>query len=388
MWERPSKARGVVMFAALGVTLLAVPAVSDAQTRKGDFSCRASALKVGAPLNAEPVVANSSGPCEDELSQLNDTTVGPVTATTLRAETKMTPDNPQTVPPVAGDKGEAEAFVERAAIAVGPGISADVLRANAQVTCGVFHPTLVSSSSITAVTLGTQTINVSEQQAIPIPLLGFLRLNWTENAPGKVTRRALWLDLAPSGSATSGDPGGADVIIAEAVADYEGNPCLAAVPKPQCSDGIDNDGDGKTDYPADPGCTGPNDNNETDPPKPQCSDGIDNDGDGQTDYPADPGCSGPGDNDETDPPANPQCSDGIDNDGDGRIDFGPNQFHNETPATGCDGPDDNDERATVPQCSDGIDNDGDGRVDYGPNQFHDETPATGCDGPNDPDESS
>ncbi len=32
----------------------------------------------------------------------------------------------------------------------------------------------------------------------------------------------------------------------------------------QCNDGADNDGDGLTDYPADPGCTGSTDNDETD----------------------------------------------------------------------------------------------------------------------------
>lgn len=39
-------------------------------------------------------------------------------------------------------------------------------------------------------------------------------------------------------------------------------------PPPACSDLSDNDGDGKVDYPADPGCTGPSDNDETDPPPP------------------------------------------------------------------------------------------------------------------------
>ncbi len=33
----------------------------------------------------------------------------------------------------------------------------------------------------------------------------------------------------------------------------------------QCQDGTDNDGDGEVDYPDDPGCTGPTDNNEEDP---------------------------------------------------------------------------------------------------------------------------
>ncbi len=37
------------------------------------------------------------------------------------------------------------------------------------------------------------------------------------------------------------------------------------------------------------------------PPPPACSDGIDNDADGSTDYPADPGCTSATDTDETDP---------------------------------------------------------------------------------------
>ena len=37
-------------------------------------------------------------------------------------------------------------------------------------------------------------------------------------------------------------------------------------PKPQCSDGIDNDGDGLIDFPADKGCTSADDNDEVDPP--------------------------------------------------------------------------------------------------------------------------
>jgi hypothetical protein len=47
-----------------------------------------------------------------------------------------------------------------------------------------------------------------------------------------------------------------------------------------------------------------------------CANGIDDDGDGYIDYPADIGCLG-----ATSAPENPQCSDGLDNDGDGKIDF-------------------------------------------------------------------
>ncbi|MFC1768584.1 hypothetical protein ACFLZX_02370, partial [Nanoarchaeota archaeon] len=65
---------------------------------------------------------------------------------------------------------------------------------------------------------------------------------------------------------------------------------------PQCQDGVDNDGDGLIDL-QDPGCSGPDDNDESDLTT-QCQDGRDNDGDGLKDYPADPGCESPQDNSE------------------------------------------------------------------------------------------
>ncbi|MBL8299159.1 MAG: putative Ig domain-containing protein [Rhodanobacteraceae bacterium] len=181
----------------------------------------------------------------------------------------------------------------------------------------------------------------------------------------------------------------------------------------QCGDGIDNDGDGLIDFPADPGCRSANDvleapacsdgiDNDSDllvdfPADPQCStahditedaivacdDAVDNDGDGLIDFPADPQCGFPNDNTENfgqcdngidddgdgliDFPADPgctarndpseqdpQCRDGIDNDSDGLIDF---------PAdTGCTDLNDNNE--TNPQCNDGVDNDGDSLIDF------------------------
>lgn len=154
-------------------------------------------------------------------------------------------------------------------------------------------------------------------------------------------------------------------------------------PAAQCEDGVDNDGDGLVDFPADPGCTGASDDTEAPNPNntgPACSDGIDNDNDGKVDM-EDPGCSSPSDTDETDQGGGggdePQCSDGIDNDSDGQTDF---------PAdTGCANADDDNETndgqgggGGSPQCSDGIDNDGDGKVDM-------EDPA--CDLPSQDDES-
>lgn len=85
--------------------------------------------------------------------------------------------------------------------------------------------------------------------------------------------------------------------------------------KPACGDKIDNDGDGYCDFltrktrcndgsiPGDPGCSSKRDTSELNP-NIECDDGIDNDGDGAVDY-HDGGCTGPEDDDET------NCGDGV-----------------------------------------------------------------------------
>ncbi|MFA5026716.1 MAG: hypothetical protein WC713_02490, partial [Candidatus Methylomirabilota bacterium] len=75
----------------------------------------------------------------------------------------------------------------------------------------------------------------------------------------------------------------------------------------QCSDGIDNDQDGATDYPNDFSCDSPTDNDETNP-RSQCQDGVDNDGDQMVDYPNDSGCSSAQDNDEYNVVLNPDAT--------------------------------------------------------------------------------
>ena len=134
---------------------------------------------------------------------------------------------------------------------------------------------------------------------------------------------------------------------------------MAFLATPACRDGVDNDGDGQIDYPADPGCTSPADWSE----QADCSDGIDNDGDGLVDYPADPGCRSPADSTERQ-----DCSDGIDNDGDGLVD------HPDDP--GC-------RNATAPreaaQCQDGVDNDGEPGIDFdGGQSIHGACSAGAC----------
>jgi hypothetical protein len=93
---------------------------------------------------------------------------------------------------------------------------------------------------------------------------------------------------------------------------------LAVVDRPDCSDGLDDDGDGLADHPDDPGCASPTDPSERSPLL-VCDNELDDDGDGLRDAPQDPGCAGPADTSERG--AVQQCDNGLDDDGDLAFDF-------------------------------------------------------------------
>ena len=135
-----------------------------------------------------------------------------------------------------------------------------------------------------------------------------------ESMPGGVTDIVIKPDaktIAPAGSVTQtfvvkvkddAAPGtyfnNIDLLCA-ALGNYTASTAPVTIPGgrlPQCSDKVDNDGDGKIDFPADPGCTSAQDDSEIDF---ECSDKVDNDGDGKIDFPADPGCSSAVDDSET-----------------------------------------------------------------------------------------
>jgi hypothetical protein len=111
-------------------------------------------------------------------------------------------------------------------------------------------------------------------------------------------------------------------------------PSPSPSPAAQCSNGKDDDKDGRTDFPADKGCSSRTDRSESpDPsptpsppapapappppppvnppappppaPLPACGDGLDNDDDGLPDFGLDQGCSSPDDNDESGPAPSP-----------------------------------------------------------------------------------
>jgi hypothetical protein len=126
--------------------------------------------------------------------------------------------------------------------------------------------------------------------------------------------------------------------------------------KPQCNDGLDNDGDGYTDL-LDTHCATPSGTSEGLPPaKRECNDGRDNDGDGAIDYPNDTRCRSLSGISEG-PRRKPECNDGRDNDGDGAIDY-PNDAQCKSLSGTSEGP------RPKPRCNDGRDNDGDGATDY------------------------
>ncbi len=138
-----------------------------------------------------------------------------------------------------------------------------------------------------------------------------------------------------------------------------GGGCARSVANHECTDGIDNDNDGKFDL-DDPGCRALGTFESPDPKIAACKDGIDNDDDGMVDL-ADNGCFDLSDGDEFEvPPAN--CRDGLDNDGDGWTDW-PND-----PGCGLNLEDSEVDDCPAgphcPACANDKDDDGDGKSDF------------------------
>ncbi len=213
---------------------------------------------------------------------------------------------------------------------------------------------------------------------------------------GRDTGRPILIDAAvmTDDVGMGGDDAGEDDTDAMAEDIDDGVERDGEAPQTACSNGLDDDGDGLVDD-DDPGCTGPDDDDEfnappraecddaldndedgqvdladsdcgstADPtergdnPVTQCSNGVDDDEDGAVDFPEDPGCRAAGDEDETDPVATPACANGEDDDGDGATDFPTDP--------GCAGRGDLDEEDPdpPPACSNGEDDDENGVTDY------------------------
>lgn len=191
--------------------------------RNGEFSCRASAVRLG---STEPVVANPpDAPClDDQESRPNvNLTSGLVSVSLagLQATTDQTPDDLESAPPSTTDSGTARGRATSLTIRVGlVTVRAQVLEANAAVRCvaapgGGLVPSLSSSSIVTGLSVNGVPVTVGTNH-LDVPLLvGTLHVNHTISTPNSVTQRALWLQL-----------GGTNVVVGEAQADFSGNPCV------------------------------------------------------------------------------------------------------------------------------------------------------------------
>jgi hypothetical protein len=187
--------------------------------RNGAFSCRASALRLTGLL--EPVVANPpDAPCRDDsatLIQIGQSGGGVTTSLKApNARTDQTPNDLAAVAPAVGDRATAHADTTDASIGVGILATSTVADATAECT-GSGVPALTSSSKVVGLKVNGQSYDaLTDPVTIPL-VLATLRINATINEPGRITRRAIWLDNAIL----------PDVIVGEAVADYSGNPCTA-----------------------------------------------------------------------------------------------------------------------------------------------------------------
>ena len=194
--------------------------------RNGTFSCRASALRVSGAFSAEPAVANpANAPCADGAATQVTANLAPgavtVASRTLTATTDQTPDDLESAPASTADNAVAVAAVEQATVSSGPvNIAVTAVQSQARVRCtvgpgGGLVPSLTSSSTIASLTVNGIPVNANVTGTVALPLgLGSVAFNQVATTANSVTRTAVRIVLA-----------GQTIVIAEARADYSGNPC-------------------------------------------------------------------------------------------------------------------------------------------------------------------
>lgn len=178
-------------------------------------------------------------------------------------------------------------------------VSADVVRAEAVAVCTAGAVQYSANSEIIDLRVGGEEIPLNAPVQDLVDAIGDVLeqsgLNQVVDVQRNVvttTATGISVDaLVVTLLAAAGESPLARVVIGHAEASS-----AACGTMPECSDGVDNDGDGFIDFPNDPECTDAQDNNEGPDAAaaPQCSDTVDNDGDGVADA-ADPGCHTDGD---------------------------------------------------------------------------------------------
>jgi hypothetical protein len=222
------------MVAALLISAMAtVAAAETASAQTGNFTCRASVLRLESPTGStllEPVASNRpNDPCVTDSDSLATLTVlGTLQASLLQSSTTSAPGG-----------ATSNASVASVTLATSPGISADVAESEASARCSAGAPVFSGSSRVVNLQIGGRSVTVlgTPNQRINLPLgLGFVVVNQEIVTADRITRRALFVSTPLL-----------RVVVAESIADVHGNPC-APPDRPECSDGIDNDGDGNVDF--------------------------------------------------------------------------------------------------------------------------------------------
>lgn len=255
-----SRIRQPRIVAAMLVSIMAVAVAGEASAQAaGNFTCRASALRAELPTGTtllEPVASNRpNDPCvsdSDGLLSLNANVLGiGIRTAALQSSTSATP---------TGATSKASVLDARISQLLGTSVRITVARSEASVSCVNGSPAFSSSSEVVGLTVNGAPVVVTGAPNQSV-LGGLLILNQRIVTADRITRRAAVVTLG----------GLLRVVVAESIADVSGNPC--APPPPQCSDGIDNDGDGQTDYDprndpplhpfGDQQCISPEDNDES-----------------------------------------------------------------------------------------------------------------------------
>lgn len=186
--------------------------------RDGAFACRASAVQAG---STERDVANpGETPCRDaarDAVNIGVTSDGrSVTAARTALKTDVDPDDLLRAP-LATDFAMADARIEGVSIkALLTTISAAEVTSEVRTECTPLGtPKLLPGSGVTRLVVNGRTI-ASTRANLAIPLAAAtLKVNHTIALGTRVIQRALWLDF----------DSGPDVIVGEARAGFDGNPC-------------------------------------------------------------------------------------------------------------------------------------------------------------------
>jgi hypothetical protein len=230
--------RSLLFTAVLGLSTfgLAVPSATADVPTDDRFTCEATSARVKTPLvDAESTVANRGGdPCEDDFAQALGASIpglpNPpvVTADVLTAMTDADPDFDGDETPDPGAKSNASATVVQVFLGTTT-ITVNVLAAEATASCDGFHPALAGNSQVVGLFVNGEGGSFSEEVKITDPANPLLNI-WLneqtrEDTDGdgtedKLTQRALHIFGVQSNGFL------VDIVVGEAIADFQGNPCV------------------------------------------------------------------------------------------------------------------------------------------------------------------